>query len=218
MEYVIGGNFKPFGVLQKNLLFQYGLTPQSSLVDIGCGSGRLAYAIRDFSELKYLGTDVIDDLLHYAITIVQRPDWKFVKSTDLTIPAPDSSQDFACAFSVFTHLLHEETYVYLNEVKRILKPRGRLVFSFLDFSVPAHWTVFESNVANINKRSVLNQFMDASAIRAWCEHLGFDIIAIHPGNEPHILLPEPVLMEDGSALTGKASLGQSVCVLEKPGN
>ncbi len=216
MEHAVGGNFKPLGVLQRNLLLQYGLTSQSSIVDIGCGSGRLAYALRDISDLEYLGVDVVDDLLQYARKLVKRPDWKFVKSTNLTLPASDSSKDLACAFSVFTHLLHEETYVYLKEARRVLKPGGKLVFSFLDFTVPAHWTVFETNLANIHQRSVLNQFMDANSIQIWCQHLEFELVALHPGNEPYTILPEPVIMEDGSVLTGKASMGQSVCVLAKP--
>jgi SAM-dependent methyltransferase len=216
MEYAIGGNFKPFGILQRNLLLQYGLKPRSSLVDVGCGAGRLAYALRDFHQLEYLGTDIAEELLRHAVKIVQRPDWKFVKSADLTIPASDNSKDFACAFSVFTHLPHAETYIYLEEIKRVLKPGGRLVFSFLEFAVPAHWTVFEKSVADARQPSVLSEFIETGAIRTWCEHLNLHIGALHPGNEMHIVLPEPVTMEDGSVLTAKASMGQSVCVIEKP--
>jgi ubiquinone/menaquinone biosynthesis C-methylase UbiE len=201
--------------MQRYLLFQYGLTPQSSLVDVGCGSGRLAVVLRDLLGLRYLGIDVVDDLLQYAAEIANRRDWVFKKSINLEIPAVDNSQDMVCAFSVFTHLLHEETYLYLKEIKRVLKPRGRCVFSFLDFSVPAHWTVFETNLENVNQRSVLNQFMDSGAIRAWCQHLGFEVLAIHPGSEPHIQLPDPVQFEDGSVMTGKGSMGQSVCVIQK---
>ena len=35
MESAIGGNFKPFGILQRDLLIQYGLSPSSTLVDLG---------------------------------------------------------------------------------------------------------------------------------------------------------------------------------------
>jgi SAM-dependent methyltransferase len=216
MEYAIGGNFKPFGILQRNLLMQYGLTPRSSLLDLGCGAGRLAFALRDLRHLKYLGTDIADNLLRHAVKIVQRSDWKFVKSTDLTIPAGDNSQDLACAFSVFTHLFHAETYVYLEGIKRVLRPGGRLVFSFLEFAVPAHWTVFEKSVAEVRQPSVLSQFIEPNAIRTWCDHLNLQLVALHPGYEMHIVLPEPVTMEDGSVLTDKASMGQSVCVIEKP--
>ena len=55
----------------------------------------------------------------------------------LYIPAPDACADMVCAFSVFTHLLHTETYLYLEDIRRVLRPGGRLVFSFLEFANPA---------------------------------------------------------------------------------
>ena len=39
------------------------------------------------------------------------------------------------AFSVFTHLLHEESFIYLEDFKRVLKPGGSVVFSFLEVLV-----------------------------------------------------------------------------------
>ena len=43
------------------------------------------------------------------------------------IPAPDGEADMVCFFSVLTHLLHEESYVYLQDARRVLKPTGKLV-------------------------------------------------------------------------------------------
>ena len=34
-----------------------------------------------------------------------------------------------CAFSVFTHIEHEDSYLYLEEALRIVRPGGRFVFS-----------------------------------------------------------------------------------------
>jgi SAM-dependent methyltransferase len=212
----IGGNYIPFGILQRNILMQNGLEPYGYLVDIGCGSGRTAFALRSFSGLKYLGTDVVRSFLSHAERVCERRDWKFVQATGLTIPEQSDVVDMVCAFSLFTHLLHEETFVYLADVFRVLRPGGYLIFSFLDFAVHAHWAVFETNIQNIGKPGHLNQFIDAGAIRVWANHLGFEVTALRGGDEDYVELDEPLTLDDGRILTGRASLGQSLAILRKP--
>jgi SAM-dependent methyltransferase len=215
MEHAIGGDFESMGQLQKAVLLQHGVKPNSSLLDLGCGSGRLANALKNMPELKYVGVDVVAAFLDHAKELAGRADWRFVKTNELTIPADDSSLDCVCAFSVFTHLRHEQTYVYLQEIKRALKDSGRLIFSFLEFRVYAHWTVFEENVRNIGNDVPLNQFMDCDGIRAWAAHLGLDILIINHGDEMYIELPDRIAKEDGTWYENRASLGQSLCVLQK---
>ncbi|MCU7925788.1 MAG: class I SAM-dependent methyltransferase [Candidatus Thiodiazotropha sp. (ex Dulcina madagascariensis)] len=212
----IGGNFIPFGLIMRDLMLQYGLESGSAVLDIGCGSGRLANALKEMPSLKYIGIDVVKELLEYASTLCGREDWRFYMSTDFTVPVQDNSIDMVTAFSVFTHLLHEETFVYLYEARRVLKPGGKIIFSFLDFKIPAHWAVFRSNIRHIHKRTHLNQFMDEGAVSTWCEHLKLNIIDILPGNEKKIVLRQPVTLENGIVESEFASLGQSICVLEKP--
>jgi len=208
MEASIGGNFQTFGRYQRQLLQQQGLSEQGTLLDLGCGAGRLAHALRDL-PLHYVGIDVVQELLDYAAEICQRPDWHFIKSTDLTIPLQDDSVDMVCAFSLFTHLLHEETYAYLAEARRVLKPGGKIVFTFLEFAVPEHWAVFVTNLLQLRQRVHLNQFIEASTLPIWCRHLRLDVLQITPGNVPYIQLTE-------NTPASSVSLGQSLCVLQKP--
>ena len=212
----IGGNFIPFGQIMQNLLLQYGLEPNHTLCDIGCGSGRLANALKMMPELKFVGIDVVEDLLNYADQLCQRQDWNFYKSTDFSIPLADDSVDMVTAFSVFTHLLHEEAFMYLCEAQRVLKPKGRVIFSFLDFSIHSHWAVFRSNIEHLFNRVHLNQFLHEGAIRVWCKHLGLEVIDVLPGDVKNIALREPVTLEDGTVEKEFAALGQSICVLQKP--
>lgn len=218
MEQSIGGNFYHFGILQRELLLQQGLKENSVILDVGCGSGRLANALKEMPALTFIGIDVVQELLDYADEICQRDDWSFIKTTDLKIPLDDNSIDMVACFSVFTHLLHEETYAYLAEIRRVLKPGGKVVFSFLDFSIPEHWTVFASNLIQINSRVHLNQFIDPHAIKIWCQHLQLDIEKIFSGNQPYIHISEPVEGNNGEVYQGEVTLGQSVCVLCKPKN
>ncbi len=122
--------------------------------------------------------------------------------------------DMVTAFSVFTHLLHEESYAYLAEFRRVLKPGGKIVFTYLDFDIPEHWIVFASNILQINDHH--NQFMDQRAVQVWCQHLQLEVKGFFPGDQATIQLSETVEAEDGTCYRGKVALGQSICVLQKP--
>jgi ubiquinone/menaquinone biosynthesis C-methylase UbiE len=202
MSLAVGGHYEEYGPVLAEVLVQNGLANGMSLVDLGCGSGRLAKAISSRLQIEYLGIDVVQRLLDYAAS-VSPPHYRFRCHQELSIPAADSSTDMVCAFSLFTHLLHEETYVYLSEAHRILKPGGIVVTSFLEFALPELWCQFEQTVTGRRKnaRAPLNMFIERSVIDVWCGHLGFKRTAFVDGTDPRWL--------------GKAT-GQSVAVLQKP--
>jgi SAM-dependent methyltransferase len=214
MRMAVGGEFDAVGFLERETLVYHGLRRDDYLIDVGCGSGRLAKPLSEYLSGKYLGTDIVPELVAYARKLVARPDWHFEIARGLTIPEEDGMADMVCFFSVLTHLLHEESFIYLREAKRVLKPGGKIVLSFLDFGVPEHWGVFEFNLRDIGVGShPLNTFMCADAIRVWASHLGLEVEFIQDGNEPYVPLPGPITLQDGTVVKDKGSVGQSVCVL-----
>ncbi len=215
MRQAIGGNFDAIGRLEYHLLRACGLEDGMRVIDVGCGSGRLAVQLTRLPALQYLGLDVVPDLVAYAEQLCRRPEWRFQVSNGVQIPEPDGSADFVVFFSVFTHLLHEETYRYLEESRRVLKPGGQVIFSFLEFRVPNHWAVFEQTLRNQTPGAHLNQFMDREGIVSWAQHLGFTVECIHGGDTLHIPLPEEVVFEDGSRQGNLGTMGQSVAVLRR---
>jgi 2-polyprenyl-3-methyl-5-hydroxy-6-metoxy-1,4-benzoquinol methylase len=180
----------------------------------GAGQGELRSFSRDF-DIDDHGIDVVQPLLDYAKAHTPaKYDYWLVQQ--IQIPDNDASADTMCAFSLFTHLLHEETYRYLGECWRVLRPQGRLVFSFLEFAMPYHWHVFEGTVreSKMSARTHLNVFIERSAIQAWAEHLGFHIELWQDNSlGPCIPLSRPVVTDTGEKLEQGANLGQSVCVL-----
>ncbi len=213
MHQAIGGDFEAIGLLERDLLVAQGLRPDDFVIDVGCGSGRLSAPLSTYLTGGYLGTDVVPELLDYPRKSVERPDWRFELVEGLTIPAVDSSADMVCFFSVFTHLRHEESYCYLREAKRVLRPQGRIVFSFLEFALDYVWPVFETNVANIGSDAPLNQFMSRDGITSWARHLDLKVSEIHDGDVPAIPLAKPVSMETGHRYEQLGALGQSIAVL-----
>lgn len=197
-----GGPYDGIGDIELNLLKHAGLQTGMSVFDLGCGSGRLATALgKSGMALEYIGTDVVQALLDYAKT--KSPEhYRFIRHSSLSVPAEDSSLDIACAFSVFTHLLHHETYRYLEDLHRALKPGGLVIFSFLEFADSGHWNVFEYTLDKQRKglQIPLNTFIERSVIKTWAERAGFVVDQFLNGwDRPN----------DGEPL------GQSVCVLRK---
>jgi hypothetical protein len=96
----------------------------------------------------------------------------------------------------------------------VLKPAGRIVFSFLEFATPSHWASFKRSLEEKHADSnPLNMFVSRDAIAAWASHLQLAVVAIHGGEEPFISVPRPITLEDGRVLSGQSAFGQSICVL-----
>lgn len=216
MSRAIGGNFVAWGQIERQLLIHFGLLPNHTLIDIGCGSGRLAKAMIPYLKNgTYLGTDIVDELLDYAKKDCPF-NWQFQNVENISIPYPSKCADFCVFFSVFTHLLPEEIYCYLIEAQRVIKDSGMIIFSFLEYS--QNWDVFEATYSNIlsGKPNVhLNTFIGRDAIECWADRLGLSIVSITAGNKPFILLPQPVTLDDGRVIEGLQAFGQSVCALKK---
>ena len=218
MHAAVGGEFHAFGVIEREMLRFFGLKPNDMLIDVGCGSGRLAIPLSKDHPGGYLGTDLVEDLLDHARAHCDRPDWRFEAVDGLAIPAPDGEADMVAFFSVLTHLLHEQSYLYLEEARRVLRPGGRIVFSFLEYALPGHREVFEATVEQARHPGIhpLNVLIEREAIRYWSERLGLPIVEIRDGREGFVPLPTSLALEDGGTIHGPAALGQSICVLEKP--
>lgn len=201
MSRLVGGQYERFGRIEAELLIQCGLANGMRLVDLGCGSGRLSSALYGKIDISYLGIDIVKALLDYAKS--RAPSYSFLLHRHLSIPQPDMSADMVSAFSLFTHLLQTETYTYLEEANRILKPGGKIVFSFLEFTEPSHWSVFvrSQKATRTYTAPHLNMFTERSAITAWARHLGLGVERFVSADE---------VIWDGHAL------GQSSVVLSKP--
>lgn len=201
MSHAVGGEYVETGLKERAILEHAGLDAGMSLVDIGCGSGRLASALADL-PVHYLGTDVVQKLLDYAAARSPRS-FRFERHTELSVPVASASVDMICAFSVFTHLQHTETYLYLQDSLRALKPGGKVVFSFLEFATDHHWPVFASTVEQFKAGTMphLNMFIERNAIEVWCAHLGYEVLEFVNG---------------ANAPWGGKPLGQCTAVLRKP--
>jgi ubiquinone/menaquinone biosynthesis C-methylase UbiE len=203
MSMAVGGAYLPMGEIEADVMQWAGLKEGMAVFDLGCGSGRLAHALsKRFARLDYLGADIVLSLLEYAATKTPQH-YNFVLNRKLGIPLADSSVDYCASFSVFTHLLHSETFIYLEEMFRVLKPGGRVVMSFLEFSQPGHWKAFADECDARRTQAAfihLNSHIERPVIDLWATKIGFE---------------KAVFVSGDAAPWETKVLGQSLAVLRK---
>jgi len=139
----IGGNIKIAFEFLGYFIQRVGLEPTDNVLDVGCGIGRMAYALAHYlnSETKYEGFDITDKMLQWARQEItpRYPNFKFrladiynklynpngkVKVEEFNFPYQAESFDFTFLTSVFTHIQGQGVRHYLNEIYRVLKPGG----------------------------------------------------------------------------------------------
>ena len=171
---------------QVAVLRHHGLRDGMSVYDLGCGCGRTAQAMqRSGWQGSYVGTDIIEDF----ITELKRkcPGYEALVHRRPTIVAKDASLDMIFHWSVFTHISPEDAFLYLEDSFRALKPGGKLVFSFLEFSDPQHYdSVFESRLRRRRKGTeliILDAFLHRDWIKLWADKVGFTNVQFTDGQD-----------------------------------
>lgn len=139
------------GQRSRNHLIKYaGLKPEHSVMDVGCGFGRVAiHLLRVLApESSYLGFDVVPGEIEWCRANITPRNKRFVfehldvrnksynpagtlRAEDIRFPVRGDAQfDVIFLFSVFTHMLPEFIAAYLAETYKYLVPGGRLFASF----------------------------------------------------------------------------------------
>jgi SAM-dependent methyltransferase len=108
------------------LLIDLGLAPESSVLDVGCGTGLLTAALHDFlSERgRYAGADISPEAIAFCRSRFPRSNFSFHASEMTKLPALRERFDYIVFFSVFTHTYPRETALLLHEASRLLAGGG----------------------------------------------------------------------------------------------
>lgn len=112
--------------------------PGEAVLDVGCGTGSLAIAaarrVRGSGVVH--GVDPSAELVARARKKARRAgvDVTFAVAAGEELPLPDASFDVVLSTLVFHHLSHDTLRATVAEIRRVLKPGGRMLA--VDFGGP----------------------------------------------------------------------------------
>lgn len=213
-----------------------GARSSSDVVEIGCGLGRLAFALRrTLIGGSYVGVDVREDKISFLNgTLGARAvNFSFAhidmrngfynrlgEARACRLPCADASTDVVVAMAVFTHLLPDAIESYFDEASRILRRGGRLVLScyLLDFYRPDAVRPAKYSAADFAFDHEITGVRAARTSDRHCpEHmLAYELryledIAMQRGLE----VQQPVLPGAWSGSTDRWLTGQDLLVFER---
>ena len=159
-------------------------TPNSAILDLGCGCGRLALPICSYlgKTGSYIGVDVWNDGIEWCqknisnqsnrfkfFTVKSNNNYYFNDATsteenDYSLPfISDGTIDVAFAISLFTHLRRNDAVAYLKEISRTLKPKG---IAYITCFIIDHF-FFEYSARTGNHISVAESPVDQECFYAY---------------------------------------------------
>jgi len=160
-----------------------GLSPSDSVLEIGCGTGRIGLHLAPRCAL-WTGADVSSNMLRHAAAALSRfPNVRFQQLNGYDLQGiPDASFDVVYSSSVFMHLDEWDRYRYVTEMYRVLRPGGRCYYDNFNLLGDSGWEFFLANArldpldrpANISKSSTPQE------LECYARRAGFTDIFVGP--------------------------------------
>ncbi len=130
------------GRYRRHVLALLALRGRERVLDIGCGTGTLtrclAAALTDKSESLVVGLDAAPRMIQVARRKgASLPNIRFDVGVAEALAYPDAAFDAAVSTFFFHHLDADLKRRSLRELRRVVKPGGRIVI--VDVDVPSNW-------------------------------------------------------------------------------
>jgi ubiquinone/menaquinone biosynthesis C-methylase UbiE len=133
------------------------------LLEVGCGRGGGAAAVMSYSRPRTLAAiDLSAAAIAMARERIRMPGLTFLKGSADRIPFPDGS--FDGVLNVESSHCYPDVPAFLSEVRRVLKPGGRLYWT--DFRKQSGYGLWKKQIAGSGMRMVLEEDIRPNVLRA----------------------------------------------------
>ncbi len=182
------------GILESLNRNNLDLSEFKTILDFGCGCGRVIRHLLPLSTANYYGTDYNPRLLNWCKENLKGN----FKINNLAPPISFGTAhfDFVYAYSVFTHFHENMQLTWLNELGRVIKPKGYLWFSFSGRNHTKELTPNE--LEKFNQDGVIIHegkegsnwccaYYSANYLKQLVEKNGmFEVVELHSINKPYV--------------------------------
>lgn len=124
------------GQLQLELLKREGCKPDSTVLEIGCGSLHAAVPLVEYLEAgRYVGIDPNSWLREAAMQddrvrqLMERKQARFLSASDFDASSTHLRFDFVLSHSVLSHAAYWQLGLFLQNTVKVLAPAGRILAS-----------------------------------------------------------------------------------------
>ncbi len=144
---------------------------RGKMIDLGCGPGQTTKFLYDRGATAITGTDLSAEMINVAKQL--NPEISFELADMLKLQYADDSFGAAIAFYSIVHFDEEQILIAFNEIRRILKPSGELLFSFHVGNNTIHLAEFLDEQVNIDFN-----FFESENIKVLIRDAGLEIIDV----------------------------------------
>lgn len=167
-----------------------GITPDMNVLEIGCGSGYFSKELLK-TKAKITSIDISPDLLEIAKKNYQAENIFFLIENAYSMSFADSQFDYVVGSSVLHHLEIQKAF---QEIYRVLKPGGKILFTEPNMLNPQ--IALQKNIPFIKRK--LGDSPDETAFIKWSlkrdlKNAGFSNIVITPFDWLHPKTPESLI-------------------------
>ncbi len=177
------------------------------LLEIGCGTGLFTELVRSATGADIVGTDISPELIEEATR--RLPEVTFQVDNALHLSFPDGAFDAVYGSSILHHL---ELDPALGEIRRVLRPGGRMVFAEPNMLNPQ---IFVQKNVPLIKRWLGDTPHETAFVRwslvARLRRAGFTGARVFPFDFLHPLTPRPLI----GLVSGLGAVAERIPILRE---
>ena len=160
------------------------ISPQDTVLEIGCGAGRIGASLAPHCR-RWIGSDISSKMLGYAAqNLANQTNVEFVELTGCNLSMiEEGSIDKAYCCTVFMHLDEWDRYRYVSEIFRSLRPGGKAYVDNINLEGDIGWEIFEelTQLDSASRLPMISKTSTTQELNTFMTRAGFIEIEMLPG-------------------------------------